>query len=220
MMVISAEGAERTVLERLRERYEREGYRFYPHPPNELLPPFLEQYRPDAVALKGDGGVVIEVKAHRGVRSDVRLSEVARLFRENKNWRFSIVNVEDFPPEPDIEIFPAESIETELARVEQLAQEGQLRAAFVLAWGTLEAAARALLSEYLEDKTRPMSPVELSEMLARYGLIDNDSAAGLRNLSSFRNAVVHGDLGLQVDQRSIASLNDITRSLLKQLRSQ
>jgi REase_AHJR-like len=219
MMVISAEGTERTVLERLRETYEREGYGFYPYPPSELLPSFLGQYRPDAVALKGNGGVVIEIKARRGAQSDVRLSEVARLFKDNKDWRFSIVNVEDFPPEPDIEIFPAESMETELARVEQLAQQGQLRAAFVLAWGTLEATARALLAGYVGDKTRPMTPAELSEMLARYGLIDNDSATELRNLSMFRNAVVHGDLGLQVDQRSIASLKRVIRSLLKRLRS-
>src|ERR1700676_243772 len=92
-MAINAETREQLVLQRLRDRYEHEGYSFHAYPPREFVPPFLADYHPDAIALKGDGGIVIEIRDPSMPRN-VRLSEVADYFKGQKNWQFQIVNLE------------------------------------------------------------------------------------------------------------------------------
>jgi len=218
-MVASAEVRERSILESLRERYEREGYSFYVYPPREVVPSFLGSYRPDAIAKRDDEGVVIEIKARTSPRTDMRLSEIAALFSGHPRWRFQIVNIEAHEGDQVIETYPRNTIEQELEKAGQLRQVGQLRAAFVLLWGALEAAARSLLVSELQGNTRPMLPGQIAEMLASNGLIDQEAAKTLRSLSRLRNAVVHGDLGVEVDQNAFASLNNITQSLLGQLRA-
>jgi uncharacterized protein YutE (UPF0331/DUF86 family) len=216
-MPIDAEARERIVLERLRDRYERKGYSFHLYPPRDFLPAFLGTYKPDAMSMKEKEGVIIEVKTRaRRKEEDTKLSEIANRFKGQEGWTFQIVNIEDFP-EQIIGVYRPDEIENELGKVERLAGEGQLRAAFILGWAALEAASRVLLSAKSENRSRPMLSDEVAEMLVRYGLTDQNSGRTLRELSRLRNAVVHGDLGQEVDENAITSLNQITRGLLDQL---
>jgi uncharacterized protein YutE (UPF0331/DUF86 family) len=216
-MATYGERQERAVLERLRDRYEREGYSFYLYPPSDFLPSFLEGYRPDALALKEGSGVVIEVKSRASSPKDLRLSELARRFSGRDNWRLEIVNTEAYPDEPSIEPPSRAQIESELHGVEILTRQGQFRAAFVIAWSVLEAVVRALRREAQENVTRPLEANQISEMLARNGFIDQNSAQALRRLGRMRNAIVHGSLEQDVTQTEVASLMAITRGVLGQL---
>jgi uncharacterized protein YutE (UPF0331/DUF86 family) len=217
-MVLTSEPRERLVLQRLRDRYEREGYSFYAYPPGDLLPHFLGNYRPDAIALKDNEKIAIEIKGRTTEQSRMRLSEIARIFQGQKYWHFLVFNIEDFDRDPNIRVYGVDEIEDALREVDHLAESGQVRAAFVLGWAALEAAVRALLAGDPADKMRPISSDQISELLAGTGLVEQNAARMLRELSRVRNALVHGDLGVEVDQPSIQSLEDIIRSLVDKLR--
>jgi len=87
--------AEEEILALLRDRYLADGFQFIARPSRDLTPGFLGDYLPDAIALKGDGGVVIEIKAGRDRRSrDMR--DVAGRFALHPEWRFELVLAENF----------------------------------------------------------------------------------------------------------------------------
>src|SRR5688572_10891025 len=106
------ETQERLVLDRLREQFESDGYEFVVHPVS--LPSFLGDYRPDAIALKGNGGVVIEVKSRRHSGADKRLSELTRLFVDQADWRFDVVYSDAPTLVPQINAYPRGRTEEEL----------------------------------------------------------------------------------------------------------
>jgi len=182
-MVLTSESREGVVLERLRDRYERDGYSFYAYPPSDLLPQFLGKYRPDAIALRDDEKIAIEIKERTNEQSRMRLSEIANLFKAQEDWHFLVFNVDDLDRDPNIRTYGIDEIEGALREVDHLGAAGQLRAAFVLGWAALEAATRALLAGEPQDKMRPISPDQMSEMLAANGLIEQNSAKILRDLS-------------------------------------
>jgi uncharacterized protein YutE (UPF0331/DUF86 family) len=216
-MSVNAESKEHIVLERLRDRYEHQGYSFYTHPPRELLPSFLGPYRPDAVAMKGNEGIVIEIKDRVIDKAQPRLSELARLFAGQSKWRLSIVTLDASQGEELIRASSRERIEKTLIEIEQLSQAGQRRAAFVLAWAAWEAAGRTLLARQTNKAVGPLAPNQMTETLTQEGLLDEDSARRLWDLARIRNAIVHGDLDREVDQQSVESLNAATRHLLQQM---
>jgi uncharacterized protein YutE (UPF0331/DUF86 family) len=215
-MTVDVEAREDLILQRLRDRYEREGYSFHAHPPRELLPAFLGAYRPDALALKGNGGVVVEIKLPPP-RGGARLSEIARLFKDQTEWRLEIISLDEVADVLEIGTFSRSLIEDQLDGVQQLAREGRNRAAFAIGWATLEAATRALLSEANESNVTPRSPMQIGEILARYGFLDQATARTLSALVQARNSVVHGNLSYEIDPNTVTTLIDITRSLVSQL---
>jgi uncharacterized protein YutE (UPF0331/DUF86 family) len=212
-MTVSSEARERVVLERLRDRYEHQGYSFYTYPPRELLPTFLGQYRPDAVAMKDDGGVVIEIKDH--MANKTRLSELARLFAGQSGWHLSIVTLDDSPGEELIRPYSEDRIEKALKEIEQLSRSGETRAAFILAWAAWEAAGRNLLGRKASESIGPIAPAQMAETLTQEGWLDEGSARRLWDLARIRNAIIHGDLDKDVDQHTVEFVNAVTRGLLQ-----
>jgi len=215
-MVAGSELKERAVLERLKDRYQRDGYSFYLYPSKDFLPSFLQGYRPDAVALKDNGGVIIEIKSQAGPQKELRLSELARLFAGRQDWRLEIVSAGE-PQEQTFEAYSRNRIERELLTVEELARGGHLRAALVIAWGVLEAATRALRTRMNQEKLMPIGPNEVSELLAREGIIDQNTAQTLRRLGQLRNAIVHGNFEPKITEAEVDPLVATTRQLLDEL---
>ena len=75
------------VLDVLQQRYEERGFTFFKYPPRDLLPTFLGNYLPDAIALGKDENIAIEVKS-RADRDALIAGRIADLFRGQKKWRF------------------------------------------------------------------------------------------------------------------------------------
>jgi hypothetical protein len=46
--------SEDVIFQMLLPRLEAEGFRVLVHPPYSVLPPFMQGYRPDAIAIKAD----------------------------------------------------------------------------------------------------------------------------------------------------------------------
>src|SRR3954469_15454381 len=120
--------ADAAVLARLQERYAREGYTFLADPPRRLLPTFLGDFRPDAVALHGNGGVVIEIKRGRQNRNRLPFREIARRVRANPDWRFEVFYTDDVQ---EFGSASPERIEAVVREVDELAASGHASAALV-----------------------------------------------------------------------------------------
>src|SRR5689334_18586253 len=89
-MTSVAEERENTVLDLLRERYESEGYEVFLHPSPSVLPVILAHYRPDAIAVRGDDKIVIEIKSDGSRSEGARLKDLASTFASIPGWRFVV----------------------------------------------------------------------------------------------------------------------------------
>jgi uncharacterized protein YutE (UPF0331/DUF86 family) len=195
---------ERRVLDALQQNYEARGFSFFKYPSRELIPEFLGDYTPDAIALGPNGNIVIEVKSSPRATAGFPAAQIAERFRNQSGWKFELIFAEEANFE-DNSIPPAskELILRQLAEIRALAATGHERAAFILAWGALEAAARISLSGPLHQ---PMTATSLVEFLEREGLVSSATARRLRNLINARNAIVHGDLSRKTVQKEVLFL--------------
>jgi uncharacterized protein YutE (UPF0331/DUF86 family) len=219
MMASGAEARERAVLEILREKYEDDGYSFFAYPPASVVPGFLQDYRPDAIAVRGEERVVIEIR-QRSQRSEPRLSRIAERFAAHPDWRFVVVYPDDVVPDLEsLGLSSAAEIEAQLREAEQLSRAKHHRAAFVLGWAIIEALARALQGGKERDSSVSRSPRELVEILERNGFIGFEDGRRLRDLVRLRNATVHGDFGVAVDQSAVEQLLQVARRLDAELRA-
>jgi len=173
-------GAEERVMQALRARYEGDGFAFTEHPGAATLPDFFGGYVPDAVAVKGDDKIAIEVKPRRGAATEPALAAIDRLFEGRPDWRLHVVFTNPNPLQTlAIPLSSARTISDGVAEARALAAEGHMRAAFVMGWSQLEAALRLQRREAEGPGRVPGAVVETAAM---YGLIDPDTARDLRVL--------------------------------------
>jgi hypothetical protein len=207
---------ESEVIARLRDRYLAEGYQFVVEPMRELIPSFLGNYRPDALALRGDGGVVIEVKRRKPPRDQDYLAELAKLFEDHPEWKFQIVLAENFgresiPEEPGWRGGDSSDEELQLKRneVEGLVRQGFWDVALVLAWSVFEAAARSRL----DRRGEALSGWRLAERLISLGLLDNADLDKIRDILSLRSAISHGHFSVHATEGDVRFLLALIDSL-------
>lgn len=211
-MTIDLASREAAILDRLKDRYEQQGYQFFAHPGPELIPAFLGGFRPDAIALKPGDRLIIEVKLKQPpVNAEKHLAEIARKVAMQSGWRFTVL-VEDESPEGGVRVrrSTAAEIGRQLAEVAALAQAGHARAAFILAWAVLEAAARASCPTLTD---RPLTPMQTIQELAMQGVIEEAAADRLRDMLAARNAVAHGDFSVAVEPAAVRFLIDLIAGL-------
>jgi uncharacterized protein YutE (UPF0331/DUF86 family) len=190
---------ETRLLDLLGQRYEERGYAFFKYPPREMLPEFLRDYMPDAIALGPKDNVVIEIKSGKGEKN---AKQVARLFKEQEDWRLDLVFADDvYASDP---VFPSparEMIDAAIIQARKLEANGFMHAALVIAWSALEAAAR-----FYEEQSqhRSKSTQSLVEFLEREGLVDFETSKELRFVGDLRNRLVHGDLAADVPEKALS----------------
>jgi uncharacterized protein YutE (UPF0331/DUF86 family) len=191
---------ERDFLKTVVPGYEADGYSVFLHPVREMLPTFMRGYRPDAIAVKDDKRIAIEIKRD-AAHQETRIEQLRELFSNHPEWELSIYYIPGRPEEeeefqtPDIA-----DIDSALAEVKELKRAGHLRAALMMAWATLEAAARALLPQSL---ARPQPANELIETLASQGLVTPSEAASLRTAIAVRNAATHGNFAVHITEKEV-----------------
>jgi uncharacterized protein YutE (UPF0331/DUF86 family) len=205
---------EARVLDALQQRYEARGFSFFKYPSRDLIPEFLGDYTPDAIALGPNGNIVIEVKSSPRAAAGLPAAQIAERFRNQSGWKFELVLADEVKQE-DVRVAPPskELILEVLAEIRELAGTGHRRAALVLAWGALEAAAR-ICQPGLEDK--PKIPTSLVELLEREGLVSHSAARRLRSLINVRNGIAHGDFSRRVDQKGVLFLVECVEELLSE----
>lgn len=164
---------------------------------------------PDAIALSDNENVVIEVK-----RSKEQVSPlIAALFQGQRKWKFQLVSIGDVDDEREtVGLAERASIGDELVEANDLLVAGHSRAAFSIAWGAFEAAAR-LFEEGPNHRIKPASRV--IEYLERTGVIGSETGHDLRTLLRTRNEVMHGDLNSQIEPQVVQRLIGHVRSIIE-----
>jgi REase_AHJR-like len=204
---------EAEVLQRLLPELEAQGYEVYLHPDRRLLPSFSKNYTPDAVALRKDKNLVIEV-ARRSADAPKKLERITKLFEGQPKWELRIVWLEPASSQRDLKIQPLAAISKRIAEVQELLDGGSSEGSLLLAWATFEALARAILPEQFQ---RPQTPGRLVEILANEGYITPSEADVLRVLGEKRNRLIHGELQTHASKAELGAFTKTLGTLLKEL---
>jgi uncharacterized protein YutE (UPF0331/DUF86 family) len=211
MSILGSSEAE--VMESLLPKYQAEGFDVYVNPSPSILPPFMQAYRPDAIALKKDKKIAIEVVGSNA-RSDHKIQTLQSLFADQSDWELRVFYASPVASSKSLEIVSTAAINESIQRVVDLKQAGHVLPALVMAWAALEAVGRALLPHQFQ---RPQTPARLVEVLGSEGYITPEEADKLRIASAVRNAVVHGQLDSTVDQKMLEKFVSVLKTLVKLL---
>jgi uncharacterized protein YutE (UPF0331/DUF86 family) len=197
------------VLQQVIPALQEDGYTVYREPSRQLLPSFMQGYRPDAIALRQDKNLAIEVLIERpnAREKENRLKE---RFKDRADWELRIYYARPSSRSPGLPLMPSETIDGSVASVEALAQAGQIKAALLIGWATFEALARTVSPDKF---TRPQTPARLIEVLATEGAITPSEADVLRQLANSRNRLVHGALDQPVTSADVQNLIAILKTL-------
>ena len=175
-----------------------------------MLPTFMQNQVPDAIALRRDKKLAIEI-VRESVASNKRLQRLQRLFADHKEWELRVYYVKPVSESVRVEVASRESIVAAIKTVERFVAEGQLRPALLMAWAVFEALGRTLMPEKFQ---RPQTPARLIEELAEGGQLTPNEADVLRRLARARNGLIHGELQTVVAKKEMTSFIKALKSLL------
>lgn len=198
---------ESNVLRNLQQVSEARGLKFHVNPPRELIPEFLGDFRPDAIALGPGGGIIIEVKHRRSIASERQLAAIAKKVAGQQGWEFRAIYLN--PPmneTPPIAKPTPEQLQATFGEIEALTKAGHPAAALVTAWAVLESLARLASTNSEATAPRTFSAIQAVQALAEQGYIENEAAERLREMAKLRNAVVHGDFSVNVPAEQVEDL--------------
>jgi hypothetical protein len=200
---------EPSVIEAVLADYEAEGFDVFVDPSPALLPEFLRHYRPDAIALRADRKVVIEIKRSEREPSD-QINQLRDLLSDHPEWEFRVFYVSPRSPGDTIDIATPLAIGRAIEQVEQLKAAYPPGSSLIIGWSVLEAIARSILPAQLG---RAQPPTKLVEVLATEGLVTPGEADVLRKIAAIRNIAAHGKLDTVVEPEFVETLVAILRTL-------
>jgi REase_AHJR-like protein/ribonuclease HepT-like protein len=217
-VILDSQPWELNMLRGLQPSYEARGLKFHINPSRALVPPFLSEYLPDAIAVSPDGGgIIIEVTHHRTQATNRQLAELAKKVADQKGWQFQAIYVNPSTETPDNIANPTpEQIDANLQEMQVLADTGHYAPALIFGWAILESLARLAGTP---RNTRGYSPIQAVQALAEEGYIENEEAQSLREMARLRSAVVHGDFSVNVSAEQVEflfkQLNALRNYILK-----
>ncbi len=205
------------VFQRLRHALEARGMTFHINPPREIVPAFLRGFQPDAMAVGPEGGVIIAVKSRKNSLPGQPLAEIARIVSGQKGWEFRLIYLNPSMDEMPLIAKPTpEQLQGTFSEIEVLMESGHSVVAFLIAWAALESLARLARGD---GGTRNVSSLQAIQILAEEGYLENEAAGGLRDMVRLRNAVVHGDLSVDVPAGQVESLLEQLRTIEAEIMS-
>jgi uncharacterized protein YutE (UPF0331/DUF86 family) len=206
---MSHEASEATLLESVLPELEAEGFEVFANPSPPILPPFMRDHSPDAIALRKDKKLAIEV-LREGVPSNRRLDKLRELFSQHKDWELRVYWVNPSSVRRAIEGASRNVIEQSIKAIEELTAGGRTGPALLMAWATFEAIGRAILPDRLQ---RPQPPGRLIGVLAAEGHVTPTEADHLRRMAESRNHLIHGGLETSVPEADLQRFIDVLKTL-------
>ena len=176
------------------DEYRKRGYSVDVEPRGDKVPLFLSGFYPDLIARSPDESVVIEVKVGASKTSVAEpLKALADRVHKQPGWRLAVIFADpDVPGHiSEVPVRSSEELEAQIVRSEKLKVAGDLDAAFLLLWSTMEAALRNVATKAgLPLQTSPTS--SLMRELYSAGEISRETYESILNLMGLRNRVAHG----------------------------
>lgn len=195
--------AEIETLQRLATKWRSEGYEVVLEPRGEIVPSFLQRYKPDAILTRGNEKLVVEVVKKGLPHIRQKIEHISTLFEKQQEWKFEVVYSGEA-----INVVPGASIDeirVTIDRAKTLART-DIQASLLLTWASLEAIVRRF---FPKQASRPQSPGRVVELLASVGKVTPVEAELLRKLMKQRNEFVHGALGTSVESGDLLEMQKI-----------
>lgn len=199
-------------LQRLVPELQAEGYEVYVHPNKPLIPEFLGNFPPDAIALRGDKNLVVEVM-RQSPQASQKLERLTALLKGREDWELRVVWIEP-KAQTSLPIQGINEVSSRLSEIKELAAGGHIEPAMLLSWATFEALARAIL---IKDFERPQTPARLVQVLASAGYLTPTEADKFRALAEKRNRLIHGGLDVRVSERELRDFISVLEAMQEQL---
>lgn len=205
---------EAAVFQLVLPRLKDQGYEVFFQPSRDLLPTFMQGYRPDAIAIKPGRNLAIEIKtrASQPVESS-QLERIRALFDGQADWELQVYYAPSTNQNAETSAEPQSNavITDALDRLVPLYDQAGPIPAILTGWAVFEAAARRLMPS---DLRTPQSTAGLIEALASAGGVTPDEARLLRRLGQLRNQAAHGKLDINLTRSDLEALITVTRTIL------
>jgi len=202
---------EQAVFESIVPDLEAEGFRVFVQPSRSVLPPFMrDTSRPDAIALKGDKKIAIEIMSGRLAEGE-KLRRLQDLLSAHPEWELRVFYAPPRTAEAPVDAPSKEAIEAILNGLPRIIDEAGPVPAILTAWSALEATARLLMPERIR---KPQPPARLVEILASDGYVTPPEADGIRKLSHLWNRAAHGGFDVDFTPVQLEELIRLVRTLL------
>lgn len=200
---------ERATLEKMSKIWTDQGFQIFIQPSKDALPDFLQSYIPDAILIKDDDKVLVEIIQKGQPHAEERIRRLKELISNQSEWRLEVVY--SGADVPAVKRVGLEDIRGSLESAEELLAK-EPRASLLLLWASLEAAARNIFPNQM---SRPQSPGRIIELLAGSGEVTPYEAQNLRHLMNLRNRVIHGELNTAVRPNEIKQMLQLVRQLVE-----
>ncbi|TOD58962.1 hypothetical protein [Vibrio parahaemolyticus] len=198
---------------------ERNGYHVIIEPSPKQVPIDLSSYQPDLVAIKNDGGLVVEIKTSLKRLPTRKFVQIAQRVAANQGWKFALVTLDDDVnniisvmnsslPEP-------EELKSKISDINTLINMGMLPSALIFLWVQLESWLR-IKAGSSNDNLNLLQPKRLINHLYSDGELSMAQVDLLNELMMKRNEVVHG-FNTEITKREVylgmQLLNEIIESV-------
>lgn len=210
---MTEQSAQLALLNEIARNYEQQGYTVFIDPPKRVLPSFMSDYHPDAVALKEGHNVAIEIKGGRSAATRRQIDHLSKLFDDKQDWKLSVFYTPSTATSESLPVVGQDLIAEYIGRARELAQTEQAGAALLILWAAFEATARSLRKG---DFRKPQSPGRVVQVLAENGSITLEQERSLKPLISMRNLLIHGDLSQSVNVNDLEFFADLIERLPSQ----
>ncbi len=207
MADLTARENESLRVQKVGQVYRNKGYDVLIEPQGDQLPDFLQTFRPDLIAHKGDEHIVVEVRVRGQVSDFPQVNELAKVVRNEADWKFELFLL---GPENSFfvnraSLFTVEEICLKIKEVAFLVENGHLEAAFLIGWSLVEAILRSLaVKEGIEGETA--TPDYLLKQMTFEGIIARETYHDLKHAQQMRNAIAHGFKSSQLTVETVQEL--------------
>jgi hypothetical protein len=178
-------------IQELKAQFERDGYNVLVEPQRTDLPFDLDNYVPDIVASKPDGGLIVEVKTTNTKTSISRYQSVAQIVQQHPGWRFLMVTVDDLDVPEAQEMASWDQLEAKLGTIRSLIADGKTEPGVLYLWSVFEAAMRKLAYAVAMPIER-LPATALMNQLYTAGYISVGDFQTAKELLTIRNMITHG----------------------------
>lgn len=209
--------AERDLVDRVAERYRRQGYDVLIEPVGEQRPAFLSEFRPDLIARRGEESVVVEVKWGERAGSEPAVRKLATEVARHPGWRLDLVLGQESKGVITFEslMMPlARDLEAQLDEGIELCRNDHLAAGALLIWAAFEGAARLVAAREELGTTPVTAPLALIRSLVSSGLIDDGEYETIKAAYRRRNGIAHGFASAPEDGEIFERLSKVALRLL------
>ena len=185
-------------IEKAREiafELKQKGYDVFIDPDSRNIPFFLDGYTPDLVAIKNDGGIVVEIKSSIKRLPLSKFHRISEIISSNQGWHFSLVTLDD----PISSLFASldnqlpniSLLKERFENIDKLISMDMKSPALMELWSLVESCLR-LIAKKINMPVEFLQPNRLINHLYSIGELSMEQYDLLKKLMNIRNKVAHG----------------------------